>query len=816
MAKNQSKTIDPALFGTNRQTKSLNENIKPHKIKEVLNDFLDAIQKDCRENKRTTDPKDPINKKIKPITNQLAPIILWGPPGIGKSSIVAEVCKDRNIGFVDVRLAQKDPVDMRGIPFPDEKDKSVDWYLSSEWPRGQKENPVISMIDPKGRMQHIRLERDDQYPNINAKIKALESSGWERGEIPSQRTFNVLQSTNATDTVKQQMTIEVVEAFRPTYDYLQYDENEDWKSPENRIKYGIIFFDEITAASQALQVAAYEMILDRKLGNDYKVPPGWYVCAAGNRAEDKSVSKPMSAALANRFLHMVVVKDIPSWMDWATINQINPLITTYICYNTKYLHYMFNDVLDDYDDSDANILLQKGWASPRAWSKVSACLDTFLPSVIEEQRKGGSGSASRLYLDILIKTIRGLVGPLAQSDFLADKTAGVDSFYTLSHDKSFVGPSQYNDFQYAAKELLSSSKSQSKGSSKSATTSLVSTWEALTALDLPNQLKQNTQLEKLANMNIPNQVRDLLAKLQNVIVGKKSVNDKNVKNNYLCFYEYVDLSKTTSGTNGELAPLFYLYKMALMNCLVHNIFQQAKNELDIEEGLNCLIAIANIEYDLFVKEKSKMAVKEYYQSFICIYEVIEKAVFQVSTEIGNMIKEYKKNPNSSYNQAEYKRIKDIMSGGASSRIRRNPKETKKDEDFDTFQKLRHNNLVAENHPMFYIKSDEDLTSKYDDSRNNTKSRVQTQKQRNTKSKLDEYAWNQGSKLEDEDGSALSDYAWYRESRQEQSQPTQSKRTLVEEDDASLNEYAWHRESRQEQSQPIRTKFIIRENDDEDF
>ena len=44
------------------------------------------------------------------------PIHIWGPPGIGKSAIPKQVTEEKQIGFVDMRLAQRDPTDLRGIP----------------------------------------------------------------------------------------------------------------------------------------------------------------------------------------------------------------------------------------------------------------------------------------------------------------------------------------------------------------------------------------------------------------------------------------------------------------------------------------------------------------------------------------------------------------------------------------------------------------------------------------------------------------------------------------------------------------------------
>ncbi|MGB3639895.1 MAG: MoxR family ATPase [Rivularia sp. (in: cyanobacteria)] len=42
--------------------------------------------------------------------------MIWGPPGIGKSSIVGQLAKESDIDFVDVRLSQLAPTDLRGLP----------------------------------------------------------------------------------------------------------------------------------------------------------------------------------------------------------------------------------------------------------------------------------------------------------------------------------------------------------------------------------------------------------------------------------------------------------------------------------------------------------------------------------------------------------------------------------------------------------------------------------------------------------------------------------------------------------------------------
>ena len=44
-------------------------------------------------------------------------VFLWGPPGIGKSSIMRKVANDRNLEYIDLRVSQLAPTDLRGLPF---------------------------------------------------------------------------------------------------------------------------------------------------------------------------------------------------------------------------------------------------------------------------------------------------------------------------------------------------------------------------------------------------------------------------------------------------------------------------------------------------------------------------------------------------------------------------------------------------------------------------------------------------------------------------------------------------------------------------
>ena len=66
-------------------------------------------------------------------------LMIWGPPGIGKSSIVAQAAAQAKVEFVDVRLSQLAPTDLRGLPVPERLEQGGGvsrWYPPEFLPRG--------------------------------------------------------------------------------------------------------------------------------------------------------------------------------------------------------------------------------------------------------------------------------------------------------------------------------------------------------------------------------------------------------------------------------------------------------------------------------------------------------------------------------------------------------------------------------------------------------------------------------------------------------------------------------------------------------
>ena len=76
------------------------------------------------------------------------PVFLWGPPGIGKSELVAGIARDLGGHMIDLRLAQMDPTDIRGIPFYNKDTNRMDWAAPVDLPDEEMASkyPVIVLF----------------------------------------------------------------------------------------------------------------------------------------------------------------------------------------------------------------------------------------------------------------------------------------------------------------------------------------------------------------------------------------------------------------------------------------------------------------------------------------------------------------------------------------------------------------------------------------------------------------------------------------------------------------------------------------------
>ena len=126
----------------------------------------------------------------------------------------------------------------------------------------------------------------------------------------------------------------------------------------------ILLLDEISAAPLSVQASAYQITLDRVIG-EHRLPENCIVMAAGNKVTDKSVAYKMPKALAGRMTHYEIVPDIDDWKKWAYPEGIDARILGWLNYEPSNL-FKFNPN----DDNNA-------YPTPRSWEMVDKYLKIF-------------------------------------------------------------------------------------------------------------------------------------------------------------------------------------------------------------------------------------------------------------------------------------------------------------------------------------------------------------------------------------------------------------------------------------------------------
>jgi len=221
---------------------------------------------------RTITPNNAKNS-IRHAMRKKRPIFLWGPPGIGKSDIVAQITDSfANSHLIDIRLSLWEPTDIKGIPYFDSNSNKMVWGAPAELPDE---------------------EMASQYDTI------------------------------------------------------------------------VLFLDEMNSAAPAVQAAAYQLILNRRVGQ-YKLPDNVMIVAAGNRDADKGVTYRMPAPLANRFVHLELAVSFDDWFDWAVTNNVHKDVVGFLQFSKKDLY--------DFDPKSPS----RSFATPRSWTFVSELLEDDL------------------------------------------------------------------------------------------------------------------------------------------------------------------------------------------------------------------------------------------------------------------------------------------------------------------------------------------------------------------------------------------------------------------------------------------------------
>ncbi len=204
---------------------------------------------------------------------------------------------------------------------------------------------------------------------------------------------------------------------------------------------GILFLDEITSAPPSVSAAAYQLILDRKLGQ-YEVPEGWAIFAAGNRQGDRGVTYTMPAPLANRFSHFDFEIHLDDWVAWAYQNNIDDRVIAFVRFRPE--------LLFDFDPAHNPV----AFPSPRSWEFAHRALQKFEHNP-----------------DLRLGSFQACVGPAAGIELNAfisnlDQLPDIDA---IIRGEEVAAPTEI-DLQYAVASSLVGRAIRAKGSDSAETT----------------------------------------------------------------------------------------------------------------------------------------------------------------------------------------------------------------------------------------------------------------------------------------------------------------------------------------------------------
>ena len=273
---------------------------------------------------------------IKTMNNTCRSLFIWGPPGISKSAIARQVADSLDQPFIDVRLSQMDPTDLRGIPYPVKEFgvHGVRWSAPMILPRDLEFNVAESV-----EAEETLIRFSNPY-NVKPEISVKSLTEGLTAEIVSQETdqFYVVLRDNK---------------GKPAAGRIRW-------IVSGKIK-AILALEEFNSAPPSVQAAAYQLVLDRALG-EYKVPDGVQIIAMGNRDTDKGVTFKMPTPIMNRFVHIEMAPDFEDWQHWALSQRIHPEVVGFLS--------AFKDKLFRFDAAAAS----RGFPTPRSWHAVSDIL----------------------------------------------------------------------------------------------------------------------------------------------------------------------------------------------------------------------------------------------------------------------------------------------------------------------------------------------------------------------------------------------------------------------------------------------------------
>lgn len=273
------------------------------------------------------------------------PILITGPVGIGKSSIIKSFAEKNNLGISIVYLSQMTPADIRGIPVPVLMDRTMEWFPPDCFPLVPNKvllNSIYkNVLTEVSKLFDFFIEHSLSNPfevNISLvlQLKDLLFEGIKNTSITPSIEFIKSKIENNANEINPIILSKLKEAF-----VLLTNVSDIAEGKEAIQKFGgnggIIFLDEILSVTDTqVQIAANQLILEGRIG-DYELLPNWVVWGAGNRREH-GMHASYNAATLDRLTHFNLTVSLTDWLEYAEKKGISFFIRKFLSDNPGALH----------------------------------------------------------------------------------------------------------------------------------------------------------------------------------------------------------------------------------------------------------------------------------------------------------------------------------------------------------------------------------------------------------------------------------------------------------------------------------------------
>lgn len=161
---------------------------------------------------------------------------------------------------------------------------------------------------------------------------------------------------------------------------------------------GILLLDELPAAPTLTQVACYQLIQDKRIGQ-FPLEPGWWCVAAGNREVDRAAVNKMPTPLRNKFVWINFEVDVNDWIEWALTHDVATEVMAFIRFRPELL-FTFDPKKNDY-----------AFATPRTWEYLSDLVKAGGGDISLELAGGTVGEGPAMEFIAFLKIYRNLPSP---------------------------------------------------------------------------------------------------------------------------------------------------------------------------------------------------------------------------------------------------------------------------------------------------------------------------------------------------------------------------------------------------------------------